>query len=106
MGIFDIFTGAKPSQRKVTAHLLDPKAGHTAQEWIVGQDVEVETVNRFARDGHLYIAIAYKGGEPVLTVCDKAIWESARMEFDAINLRMTDSPSLQLLREFEKREGK
>ena len=106
MGIFDIFTRTKLTQRKVTAHLLDPKAGHTTQEWIVGRDVDAETVTRFAQDDNLYIAIAYKSGEPVLTVCSKAIWESARMEFDAIDLRMNDSPSLRLLREFEKHQGK
>lgn len=101
MGILDIFTAKKPAPTMVTAYLLDPKAGHTTQEWIIGQDVEAETVARFAQNNRLYIAIAYKGGQPVLTVCNKATWESAKAEFDSIDLRAGDSPSLRLLREFE-----
>ena len=106
MGIFDIFTGGKTNPKKVIAHLLDPKAGYTTQEWIVGRDVDVETVSRFAQDGNLYIAIAYKSGEPVLTVCNKAMWKSAQMELDAIDLQMNDSPSLRMLREFEKNQDR
>ncbi|MGB4115378.1 MAG: hypothetical protein WBK51_02390 [Polaromonas sp.] len=106
MGVFDIFRSSIPSQRQVTAHLLDPKTGHTTQEWIVGKDVDAETIAQFAEDGNLYIAIAYRSGEPTLTVVNRAKWISARMEFDAIDLQISDSPSLRLLREFEKNQSK
>ena len=106
MGIFDIFTRKKPTQKNVIAHLLDPNKGYTTQEWTIGKDVDAETVTRFAQDKNLYIAIAYKNGEPVLTVCSRAMWENARKEFDAIDVQMNDSPSLRLLREFEKHQNK
>jgi hypothetical protein len=105
MQFYTRFTGYRQKPKSITAHLLDPNRGYSTQQWEVGKDVEESTASTFAKDGNLYIAVAYEKGEPHLTVCDRDTWNQAKQAFDSTESRLEDSPSLKMLREFERMQN-
>ena len=78
-----IFGRSKP--QSVVAHVLHPNKGYVRQTYVVGQHVGVDTVNRFAENGHLYIVVHLEKGEPKIMACQRAVWEEAKAQYDQID---------------------
>ncbi len=70
----------------VKAHILDPNRGYYSAHWIVGEDISKEDVEKFATpSSEIYVAVAYKGGEPNIIITTKEIWDKQRSIFDMID---------------------
>ena len=70
----------------VKAHILDPMRGYYVADWVVGDDVPREYVEKFATaTRELYVVIAYEGGEPQTMLTKKEIWEKQRSIIDLID---------------------
>ncbi len=69
----------------VQAHILDPMEGYYVSNWVVGEDIERETVQKFATDNkQVYVSIAYEKGEPQTLVMKKEVWDKEKQLFDMI----------------------
>lgn len=79
----NIFGRSKP--QSVVAHVLHPDKGYVRQTYVVGRHVSVDTVNRFAENGNLYIIVHLEKGEPKIIACKRALWEQAKAQYDQID---------------------
>lgn len=75
----------------VVAHVLDPKTGHTVQKWLVGPDIEADTVKRLGENGEIFVAIYYEEGKPKTMICKRAVWMQIKAQNDAIDRASEES---------------
>ena len=71
-------------ERKVTAHILDPKTGYLKQEWVVGEHVSEDTVLRLSDGENIYVVVAYEKGKAEHAICKKEIWLHVKSQFEDI----------------------
>ncbi len=70
----------------VEAHILDSIRGYYVETWIVGDDIERETVEEYATSsGELYAMCVYEKGEPQTYVIAKEIWDKQKSIFSSID---------------------
>ena len=70
----------------VKAHILDPNRGYYSEDWVVGEDISKEHVEKFATpSSEIYVAIAYESGGPNIMITTKEIWDKQRSIFDMID---------------------
>lgn len=70
----------------IEAHILDPNEGCYLSNWIVGEDVDPETVKKFAtKNNRLYVIVAYEEGKPHTLVTTKEIWGKQCAIFNQID---------------------
>lgn len=70
----------------VKAHILDPNQGYYSADWVVGQDISEEHVEKFATpSSEIYVVVAYERGEPNVMITTKEIWDKQRSIFDVID---------------------
>jgi hypothetical protein len=69
--------------RVVRVHVLHP-FGNRDLEWVIGQDVDQETVDQFrdSETGDLYAVTHFEEGQPTTSVMKKSFWERARVVMD------------------------
>jgi hypothetical protein len=67
-------------EEMVRVHMINPVSGYSTEHWIVGKDVDVETVNKFRdlRKGDLYAMTSFENGQPKISVLKKDFWEEAK----------------------------
>ena len=70
----------------VPVHILDPLTDYRFETWVVGKDVDSETVEKFrdVQSGALYVLIAYKEGKKQVVVLKKHVWESTKKTMDSV----------------------
>jgi len=60
-------------------HILDALEGDRTVEWIVGEEVDQDTYERFKdRNGDLFVVVVYRKGEPEVSVTAREVWESMK----------------------------
>ena len=70
----------------IRVHMIDPDKGYTIGHWIIGKDIDEDTVNKF-RDkntGDLYAITYYENGEPKVSVMIKSLWDETKEKMDSI----------------------
>ena len=60
-------------EKKVTAHILDPKSGYLKQEWVIGEHITENTVLKLSDGENIYVVVAYEKGEAKQLICKKDI---------------------------------
>lgn len=70
----------------VRVHMINPVSGYSIEHWIVGKDVDVETVNKFRdlKTGDLYAMTAFENGQPKIRVLKKDFWEKTKKLMDSV----------------------
>ena len=70
----------------VKAHILDPIRGYYSEDWVVGEDVSREHVEKFATESsEIYVVVAYESGEPKTVIAKKEIWDKQRTIFERMD---------------------
>ena len=72
-------------EKKVTAHILDPKSGYLKQEWVIGEHITENTVLKLSDGENIYVVVAYEKGEAKQLICKKDIWLQVKSQFDEID---------------------
>lgn len=83
MGLFGLF--GKKRSGTVTAHILDPLKGFYQEEWIIGEHIPNEVVDKLGDANNVYIIVAYEGGQRKQAPLRRADWEQARVHFSRID---------------------
>ncbi len=70
----------------VPVHILDPLTDYRFETWIVGKDIDLQTVEKFrdSRSGALYALIAYEGNKKQVVVLKKHVWEATKKTMDSV----------------------
>jgi len=69
----------------VIAHMLDPNTGYVRHQMVVGQQIDAETVEKFAEGENIFVLVAYEKGVPKHIICKREMWEQQKAAFDAID---------------------
>jgi hypothetical protein len=78
---------AKGKVQKISCsvHVLDPMSPLRVETWIIGEDVDEDTYNKFKdENGDLYLSIHYRDGAPTKHLMQRAIWTGVKRQFDQI----------------------
>lgn len=69
----------------VRVHMLHVLNGYNIQNWVIGQDIDAETVEKFrdSESDDIYAMTHYKDGEEQTQMLARNLWEKARREMDA-----------------------
>lgn len=69
----------------IRVHMLNPY-GNTVEYWIIGKDIDQETVNQFldAESGDIYAMTHFEEGVPQKSILKKEAWEKARQLMDSV----------------------
>lgn len=70
----------------IRVHMINPVSGDSIEYWVVGEDVDTETVNEFCdpATGDLYAMTRFVDGQPERGVMKRDFWKRAKNAMDTI----------------------
>ena len=69
----------------VRVHMLHVLSGYTTQHWVIGEDIDAETVEKFrdSESDDIYAMTHYEQGEEQTHILRKHLWEESHRKLDA-----------------------
>ena len=70
----------------VRVHMLHVLRGYTILNWVIGEDIDAERVQKFrdSESGDIYAMTHYEDGEEQTHLLTKRLWEQSRRKMDAV----------------------
>lgn len=79
---------SKIEEEVVKVHMLHPVDGYNVLHWVVGEDINKDTVDRFSNEnGEIYAMTVFDSGEQKVVVVTKEIFDQGCEKFRQISFR-------------------